>query len=767
MSTRDQSTGHSAQLHETPAEQLDGAARFVEDGLGANAKCVYVVNDHSRDEVLAALRDAGLDVDRALETNDLVVRPSDAVFPSGGTIRAGELVDTFASTIEDATDCDYDHVRVVGEMGWLNDHGIDQVTAVAFEWGVNAFCSEQPVRTLCQYDRNEFSNGFLADVLQAHPSLAYDTDEHTIDYDDCVDRPPATPRSGVAGQADEPTPNRSGVSQYLEALNDASTELPQTDPPELWGCLVDTAADALDAPHVSAWTVDEELSPQSSRSTLERPFNVSDALSALVWEVLGTTQSCGFDADSAVVGDRGTTLSNGAVVPVKSAGVLVVARETADLSSTELEFLEALASNAGAALENYEHRQSLQDHHEKLSARGDRLERLRRISRAFRGVSRAVVDGSTRSDHLESLVGHLADINSVEFAWVGAFDASTIAADSAYVAGDHDGYLEAVTDVEDWTAREPAGRAAECDETTKVLDVQTDPPLNDWRKHAIKRGARSVISLPITYQGYRYGVLSVYSNAPGTFDDEVTTVLEELSTLVAHGISAVDRRSALLSEDVYELELLVQDDDNPIIQMAEHADCRLDLEGISGGANTPVRFFVRVWDASLDLLTDVATGSKAIETIERLPDDNDGDRYVASLTEHSLTATLLDHGAVPTDITAADGEARLTVELPKELSVGRFLDLFDTVYSDSELLSRRERERSFDSERGMRGELEDALTSRQLETLETAYYSGYFEWPREQTGEEVADALGVTQPTVNRHLRTVQRTLFSNLLNDD
>jgi predicted DNA binding protein len=47
--------------------------------------------------------------------------------------------------------------------------------------------------------------------------------------------------------------------------------------------------------------------------------------------------------------------------------------------------------------------------------------------------------------------------------------------------------------------------------------------------------------------------------------------------------------------------------------------------------------------------------------------------------------------------------------------------------------------------------------------LRTAYFAGFFHWPRESTGEEVAAMLGVSQPTVNRHLRVAQQRLLAQL----
>jgi len=46
---------------------------------------------------------------------------------------------------------------------------------------------------------------------------------------------------------------------------------------------------------------------------------------------------------------------------------------------------------------------------------------------------------------------------------------------------------------------------------------------------------------------------------------------------------------------------------------------------------------------------------------------------------------------------------------------------------------------------------------------QTASLSGYFEWPRDRSGEEVAASLGITQSTFNNHLRTAERKLLARL----
>ena len=85
-------------------------------------------------------------------------------------------------------------------------------------------------------------------------------------------------------------------------------------------------------------------------------------------------------------------------------------------------------------------------------------------------------------------------------------------------------------------------------------------------------------------------------------------------------------------------------------------------------------------------------------------------------------------------------------------------------FGDVELTSKHTREGT--SEHGFYASVLDQLTDRQLEVLETAYYSGYFESPRGCTGEDVADSLGISPQAFYQHVRTVQRKFFAALVDD-
>ncbi|MUV85368.1 helix-turn-helix domain-containing protein [Natronomonas sp. CBA1123] len=53
------------------------------------------------------------------------------------------------------------------------------------------------------------------------------------------------------------------------------------------------------------------------------------------------------------------------------------------------------------------------------------------------------------------------------------------------------------------------------------------------------------------------------------------------------------------------------------------------------------------------------------------------------------------------------------------------------------------------------------LTDRQYEVIECALESGYFEWPREITSEELAEKMEISRATLLEHLRKAESKLLS------
>lgn len=765
---------HYALLYSTRSEQFDAVTPYIRDGLDADAKCIYVASENAPSDVLDALDARGVDVDAAIESGQLSVLDSHDVFPEDDGVDADRLVEILESAVEDALADGYDRVRTTGEMSWTLDHAVDPGVLAEFEAKLNRIDPDSPWTILCQYNRDRFSPAVLDDALGTHPRLLDGSDWHAnVYYHEAGASETATITQKLERIADEsgsPTPPGE-LQGVLVAINNAAQKLADADEEDIYRLVVDASVRALDRPYVSLWTFDSstgELRPRHTRSEIDGSTDIASKLSDRAWNALRANEPRQFDRESSDCDatSAGDSVLSGAIFPIGTYGVLVVgSTASAGLNQIEFEFAEAIATNTQTVLEKSQYERSLFERDAELAARDERIERLRRIVSAFQGISRVLVDASTRSEILESVCDRLAAVGFSEFVWIGTLDPETDAVTPRYRAGNGQGYLDAVA-ADDRVDRELTAEAARTGEIRRAETVRTGTPLEHWQMHALKRGFQSAVSLPLVGGGSRYGVLSVYGNAPATFDEEVTAVLEEIRDLVVHALAAVEQKRALVSDGVTEIELLVRDEDHPAVRLVSEADCRLELEGVTHGADRGVHTFARVRGAEPEQVRAVARRSETVEDVTVVREAGSGRLYRCTLADSGVTPTLLDRGAVPRDLVAEDDEARLTVHCPKAQSVREVVDAFTATYPDSELLARRELDRPVQSDELWRS-VEDKLSDRQLEIVKTAYFSGYFEWPRERTGEEVAQSLDVSQPTVNRHLRAAQRALFSRLFDDE
>ena len=76
-------------------------------------------------------------------------------------------------------------------------------------------------------------------------------------------------------------------------------------------------------------------------------------------------------------------------------------------------------------------------------------------------------------------------------------------------------------------------------------------------------------------------------------------------------------------------------------------------------------------------------------------------------------------------------------------------------------MSVQERDEPPASRQAFLGSLEKRLTTRQLTALRKGYLGGFFDWPRDVSGEELADSMDICPSTFHQHLRAGERKLLT------
>ncbi|MFE6161282.1 MEDS domain-containing protein [Streptomyces sp. NPDC056486] len=162
--------------------------------------CLGFDDDESRWEVRAAYADIGLSRgEQVLFFTDRATTPALAAeqlrvsgFPLGPALKDGRLVvvnevpgydpatgfdpteraDLWVELTDKARHDGFSGIRVVGDMGWAAEPGVDQELLLAYETELSPLFTKIGFTAVCEYDRRKFDDGLLGRIHHAHPKRA-------------------------------------------------------------------------------------------------------------------------------------------------------------------------------------------------------------------------------------------------------------------------------------------------------------------------------------------------------------------------------------------------------------------------------------------------------------------------------------------------------------------------------------------------------------------------------------------------------------------
>jgi len=137
-------------------------------------------------------------------------------------------------------------------------------------------------------------------------------------------------------------------------------------------------------------------------------------------------------------------------------------------------------------------------------------------------------------------------------------------------------------------------------------------------------------------------------------------------------------------------------------------------------------------------------------------------RIEVQSTADSVFATFAAHDGRPTSGRVEDGALEITGEFPATVDQAAIVEAVTDAYPDLGFVSRR----LLSTPELSRTLLRETLSDRQWTALQLSYYAGYFDRPRKNTGGDLADRMGITRQTFNRHLRDAQRQVARFIMED-
>jgi predicted DNA binding protein len=210
------------------------------------------------------------------------------------------------------------------------------------------------------------------------------------------------------------------------------------------------------------------------------------------------------------------------------------------------------------------------------------------------------------------------------------------------------------------------------------------------------------------------------------------------------------------------VEFELRDPSYPFVRASAEAECRFEMREMLPRGNGRYGEIFSVADADPSRILGLAEASDLVEP-RLLADHGTGGLFEFLVSSGCPVRALAERGATPTRVTSTDGTGRIVCAVPPECETADVVAGFLEEHPTVELVAKREGDRPTTQYGGgeLRQLLDERLTDRQREVLEAAYEAGYFDRPRETTGEELADELGICGATLSQHLRAAQGNLLS------
>lgn len=392
-----------------------------------------------------------------------------------------------------------------------------------------------------------------------------------------------------------------------------------------------------------------------------------------------------------------------------------------------------------------------------LTRQRQRIDTLNQLNGVVREITHAVIESSTRDDIETFVCDRLAATDAYRFAWVGSIDRE----DDRVRLRTSAGVGGSVTDLsvrfaDTQASLGPTGQAARTGDIHVAQHLRQPADDEPWREYALEQGARSMAAIPIEYEDAIFGILTIGSARPSGFDPDESDVIVRLGEVLGHAITTIQRRRALVSEEVVELRLRIHDLFEGLGVSTLSDDGIVFDRTVLAGEETVLSYGTGI-ESDVATLESLVAQIPHFESVRHVDDGTGEIRFELSFSPPSAIAVIASYGGRIDSVRLQDADFDIVVHVSTGTDIRTLVEAVRDAYPDARVVAQRRRTRT---NRGLddTGQLA-GLTERQLAVIEAAFYAGFFESPRASTGEELAESLGISPSTFHQHVRVGERKL--------
>jgi len=241
--------------------------------------------------------------------------------------------------------------------------------------------------------------------------------------------------------------------------------------------------------------------------------------------------------------------------------------------------------------------------------------------------------------------------------------------------------------------------------------------------------------------------------------ENLENLFADVAELIVNYVNILEQRYSDTHTEFVEIELEITDPKYPLHTLAVETGSTVEFDTVADATEETVRVLVSVTEGDPEQVYRRAGDVASITTVEWFGDPAHG-QLALTIQKPFLASKVGKHGGRLV-ASVSDGDVTcVRVEMPSTVAQRPLVQSLTTRYSGIDMIAHRQTTGSDGPAVADPGEF---LTDRQYEILRAAYYGGYYETPREITGEELAESFDVSSPTVYTHLQSAHLRLLERL----
>jgi predicted DNA binding protein/PAS domain-containing protein len=373
---------------------------------------------------------------------------------------------------------------------------------------------------------------------------------------------------------------------------------------------------------------------------------------------------------------------------------------------------------------------------------------------------REIISADSRDEVKQRVCDTLASAEQYSGVWVADLDSSATHLQVSEATGvDQDVHRAIEEPSLSSVSDSPVSAALDTDEIT----VTSGSALSGATQAVDQGSGDRVVIVPLGNGDRQFGVLGIHISDAADFDLLDKRALSIIGETLNFVLDALENERLLLSDEFVQLEFQVTDPACLSVALSDTLDTTVRMRRTIQKSNDEYLSYVRVDDTSPDVAGEAAMSIDTVQDCRVINDHEYGCLLEVTRTS-SGAEVMMEYGATTRRADAESGRGTLVLEAPHTADIREIVQAYQSYNPQSELVTKRRVDRPLRTVDQLRSEIEDELTNKQLSAVSTAYFSGYYEWPRESTAEAVADSIGVSSSTFHQHLRHAHRKLLTAIL---